>query len=247
MTISHVNSAAAAPTTPTIPAGLTTNPAYVAPSANSSSSTGTSASGGVSLGGTDFLTLMLAQLKNQDPTSPVDSNVFLTQLAELSTVQGITQLNTSFSTLSSSLAANQAMQASSLLGHQALVTSSSAQLAAGGTVSGVVNVPQTTSAVVLNIADSSGNVVRSIGLGAQAAGTAGFSWDGKQANGSLAPAGNYTFSVQYAGQTSSSAAATTAINGTVESVSMGAGSTGMTLNVAGVGSVPFSSLQQISN
>jgi flagellar basal-body rod modification protein FlgD len=199
------------------------------------------------LGGTDFLTLMLAQLKNQDPTSPVDSNTFLAQLAQLSEVQGITQLNTSFSTLSSSLAANQAMQASSLLGHQALVTSSSAQLAAGGTVSGVVNVPQTTSAVVLNIADSSGNVVRSIGLGAQAAGTAGFSWDGKQANGSLAPAGNYTFSVQYAGQTSSSAAATTAINGTVESVSMGAGSTGMTLNVAGVGSVPFSSLQQISN
>ena len=42
------------------------------------------------LGGTNFLTLMLAQLKNQDPTSPVDSNTFLTQLAQLSEVQGIT-------------------------------------------------------------------------------------------------------------------------------------------------------------
>jgi flagellar basal-body rod modification protein FlgD len=214
----------------------------------SSGSPGTGAiTGAATLGGTDFLTLMLAQLKNQDPTSPVDSNTFLTQLAQLSEVQGITQLNTSFSTLSSSLSANQALQASALLGHQAQVLSSTAQLAANGSVTGAVNVPQTTSSVVLNIADSSGTVVRSIGLGAQSAGLAGFAWDGKESNGSQAPAGTYTLSVQYAGQTKSSTAATTLVNGTVESVSMGAGSAGMTLNVAGVGSVPFSSLQQISN
>jgi flagellar basal-body rod modification protein FlgD len=215
-------------------------------STGSSSGTG-GITGAATLGGTDFLTLMLAQLKNQDPTSPVDSNTFLTQLAQLSEVQGITSLNTSFGTLSSSLSSGQALQASSLLGHQALVTSSTAQLAAGGSVSGAVNVPQTTSAVVLSIADSSGNVVQKLGLGAQAAGAASFTWDGKLANGTQAPAGTYTLSVQYAGQTSSSTAATTAVNGTVESVSMGAGSAGMTLNVAGVGSVPFSSLQQISN
>jgi flagellar basal-body rod modification protein FlgD len=199
------------------------------------------------LGGTDFLTLMLAQLKNQDPTSPVDSNTFLTQLAQLSEVQGITQLNTSFSSLSSSLSPSQALQASSLLGHQALVSSPTAQLAANGTVTGAVNVPQTTSSVVLSVADSSGNVVRTIGLGAQSAGLANYSWDGKETNGSQAPAGTYTLTAQYAGQTKTSTAATTLVNGTVESVSMGAGSAGLTLNVAGVGSVPFSSLQQISN
>jgi flagellar basal-body rod modification protein FlgD len=216
----------------------------------SSTGNGTSSSGvngGATLGGTDFLTLMLAQLQNQDPTSPVDSNTFLTQLAQLSEVQGITSLNTSFSALSSSLSSNQAMQASSLLGHQALVTSPTAQLAANGTVTGAVNVPQNTSAVVMSIADSSGKVIQTLGLGAQSTGLANFSWNGKEADGSQAPAGTYTLSVQYAGQTSSSTAATTLVNGTVESVSMGAGSTGMTLNVAGVGSVPFSSLQQISN
>jgi flagellar basal-body rod modification protein FlgD len=199
------------------------------------------------LGGTDFLTLMLAQLKNQDPTSPVDSNTFLAQLAQLSEVQGITQLNTSFSSLSSSLAGNQALQASSLLGHQAQVLSSTAELAASGSVTGAVSVPQSTSSVTLSIADAGGNVVRTIGLGAQSAGLASYSWDGKESNGSQAPPGTYTLVAQYAGQTKTSAAATTLVNGTVESVSMGAGSTGMTLNVAGVGSVPFSSLQQISN
>jgi flagellar basal-body rod modification protein FlgD len=215
-------------------------------------STGTSGgSGGVNgaatLGGTDFLTLMLAQLQNQDPTQPVDSNTFLTQLAELSEVQGITQLNTSFSSLSSSINANQALQASSLLGHTALVTSTTAQLAAGGSISGAVSVPQNTSAVVVSIQDASGNVVQTLGLGAQSAGNASFTWDGKEQSGALAPAGTYTFNVQYAGQTSSSTAATTMMSGTVESVSMGSGSTGLTLNVAGVGSVPFSSLQQIND
>ncbi len=196
------------------------------------------------LGGTDFLTLMLAQLKNQDPTSPVDSNTFLTQLAQLSEVQGITSLNTSFSALSSSLSS---LPAASLLGHQVQVKSSTADLAANGTVTGAVNVPQTTSSVVLSIADSSGNVVRTIGLGAQSAGLANFSWDGKEADGSQAPAGTYTLSTQYAGQTKTSTVAGTLVNGTVESVSIGAGSAGMTLNVAGVGSVPFSNLQQVSN
>ncbi len=213
----------------------------------SGSSTGSTATSATTLGGTDFLTLMLAQLKNQDPTSPVDSNTFLTQLAQLSEVQGITQLNTSFSTLSNSMSANQALQASSLLGHQALVRSPTAQLAANGNVRGAVSVPQTTSSVVLSIADSGGNVVRSIGLGAQSAGLVNYAWDGKESNGSQAPAGTYTLSVSYAGETKTSTAATTLVNGTVESVSMGAGSAGLTLNVAGVGSVAFSSLQQISN
>src|SRR3979409_2689713 len=122
------------------------------------SGTGAAANSATTLGGTNFLTLMLAQLKNQDPTSPVDSNTFLSQLAQLSEVQGITQLNTSFSTLSSSLSANQALQASSLLGHQAQVLSPTAELAANGSVTGAVNVPQTTSPGLPNIADSSGTV-----------------------------------------------------------------------------------------
>src|SRR5260370_13561652 len=136
---------------------------------NSPSGAG-AANSATTLGGTDFLTLMLAQLKNQDPTSPVDSNTFLQQLASLSEVQGITALNTSFSTLSNSLSSGQALQASSLLGHQALVSSGTANLAAGATVTGAINVPQTTSQVVLNISDASGALVKQINLGAQSAG-----------------------------------------------------------------------------
>ena len=224
------------------------NPNYTGPTAASSSSD-TSASGaaaGATLGGTNFLTLMLAQLKNQDPTSPVDSNQFLNQLASLSTVQGITQLNTSFGSLSTSLVSSQALQASSLLGRQALVASTTANLAASGAVSGAIDVPQTTSQAVVNISDSSGALVRQINLGAHSTGLANFSWDGKLQDGSQAAAGQYTLSAQFAGATGATAASTY-VNGTVQSVTMGAGQTGLTLNVSGLGSVPFSGVKQISN
>ena len=241
--------AAARTNLPTTGTGTPTGSAPTTGTGNGTGSSGTAgaASAPGTLGGTDFLTLMLAQLQNQDPTSPVDSNTFLTQLAQLSEVQGITSLNTNFSTLSNSLTSNQALQASSLLGHQAMVNSSTATLAAGATVTGAVNVPQTTSQVTLSISDSSGALVSQINLGAQSAGLANFSWNGTMGNGSQAPAGTYTLTAEYAGAVSGGTAATTLVNGTVESVSMGAGSTGLTLNVSGVGSVPFSSVQQISN
>jgi flagellar basal-body rod modification protein FlgD len=232
----------------TTPATLFPNPNYTGTTAAIPSSTSGSGStdGTATLGGTNFLTLMLAQLKNQDPTSPVDSNQFLNQLASLSTVQGITQLNTSFGALSTSLVSSQALQASSLLGHQALVSSTTANLTANGSVSGAVDVPQTTSQAVVNVSDSSGALVRQINLGAQSTGLANFSWDGKQQDGSQAPAGTYTLSAQFAGGTGATAASTY-VNGIVQSVTMGAGQTGLTLNVSGLGSVPFSGVKQISN
>lgn len=230
-----------AATTPAAPA------AGSASTASSSTSAAASGSGGVSLGGTDFLTLMLEQLQNQDPTSPVDSNVFLTQLAELSEVQGITQLNTSFTNLSSSLVGNQAMQASSLLGNQALVPSSTATLAsAGATVTGAVAVPQTSSSVIVNVADSSGNLVQQINLGAQSTGIANFSWNGTEANGSAAPAGQYSVTAQVSG-VATGTNISTYINGTIQSVTMGSGTTGMSVNVAGQGAVLLSNVAQISS
>jgi flagellar basal-body rod modification protein FlgD len=242
MIIAHTH---AAP--PTATGGTNgTTPTGGSTSSGSSTANGGSASS-VTLGGTDFLTLLLAQLQNQDPTSPVDSNQFLSQLASLSEVQGINQLNNSFSTLSSTLSSNQALQASSLLGHQVLAASSTGNLAtAGATLTGAVSVPQTSSQVTLNITNSAGVLVDSINLGAQPAGLANFSWNGETSSGSAAPAGTYTLSAQVAG-VASGTAITTLVNGTVDSVTMGAGTTGLTLNVAGLGSVPYSSVQQISN
>ena len=220
------------------------NPNYTASSSSAGTTSSSTTSGGVSLGGTDFLTLMLAQLKNQDPTSPIDSNTFLTQLAQLSEVQGIQQLNTSFS---GSLAASQTMQASSLLGHAVLATSGSATTAAAGdTVSGAVVVPQTSTDVQLNILNSAGVAVKTLDLGAQSAGSAAFSWDGTENDGSKAPAGTYTLSATVNG-VASGTNIVTQVAGTVDSVTMASGTSGLTLNVAGIGSVAFSNVVAIAN
>lgn len=243
MIISHTHA-----TTGTNGASGSTGTGSTTGTTGNSSSTGSgSTANGVTLGGTDFLTLMLAQLKNQDPTSPVDSNEFLSQLASLSEVQGINQLNNSFSTLSNSMVSSQALQASSLLGHNVLAASSTGTLStAGASLSGAVSVPQTTSQVTLNISNSAGVLVKSINLGAQSAGLADFTWNGVGSDGTAAPAGTYTLSAVVAG-VSTGTAVTTLVSGTVDSVTMGAGTAGLTLNVAGLGSVPFSSVQQISN
>jgi len=233
-------SAASQPTTPT------PTPAAGAASGSSGSSASTAVAG-TTLGGTDFLTLMLAQLKNQDPTSPVDSNTFLNQLAELSEVQGITQLNSSFSTLSNSLVSSQAMQASSLLGRTALVPSSSVDLTSpGAAITGAVAVPQNSSQVLLNVKNSAGEVVQQINLGAQASGISNFTWNGTLSNGAQAPAGQYTLTAQVSG-VSAGTTINTYVNGVIDSVTMGSGTTGMSVDVAGQGPVALSNVLQISN
>lgn len=194
----------------------------------------------------EFLTLMLAQLKNQDPTKPTDSTAFLGQLAQISQVQGLAQLNDSFSTLSSSLTSNQALQASSLLGRTALVESGTVTLGSSGSVSGAVDLPASSGKVVVNIVDSSGSLVQQISLGTQSAGLVDFTWDGTLADGTRAPAGAYSLSAQYAGTDGKAVSADTLVNTTVQSVTMGSGSSGLTLNLSGVGSVAFSNVRRIS-
>lgn len=207
---------------------------------------GSSLSRAATLDQNEFLTLMLAQLKAQDPSKPVDSATFLGQLAQISQVQGLAQLNDSFSSLASSISSNQALQASSLLGRSALVSSGSALLGSSGGVTGAVDLPASSGRVAVNIFDASGALVQQINLGAQPQGLADFTWDGRLANGARAPAGTYSIGAQYAGGDGKAVSATTLINSTVQSVTMGSGNSRFTLELAGAGSVPFANVRRIS-
>src|SRR5471030_813101 len=102
------------------------SPTSTNPLASGASASNSPASGVGGLTMNDFLTLMTAQLKNQDPLNPTDSNQFLSQLSELSTVEGISQLNTSMSTLSNSMLSSQALTSAALVGKGILAPASSA-------------------------------------------------------------------------------------------------------------------------
>ncbi len=68
-----------------------------------------------------FLTLLVAQLKNQDPTNPMQNNELTTQLAQISTVSGIEKLNTTLGSVSGQINSAQSLQAASLIGHGVMI------------------------------------------------------------------------------------------------------------------------------
>ena len=197
------------------------------------------------LGQDAFLKLMITQLKNQDPFKPLASGEFLSQLAQFSTVAGVKDLQTSFKDMSTALVSNQALQASSLLGRSVLVNRTSGLLNAGGTLSGAVDVPASASSVVVNVTDQNGQVVRQFNLGAQGKGLASYDWDGKLADGSAAAPGIYKVSAQLMVNGKSQSAANVLVNARVESVTIGADKSGLTLSLEGLGDIAFSDVRQI--
>jgi len=166
-----------------------------------SSATGTSAQ---NLSDT-FLKLLVAQMNNQDPLNPVDNSQVTSQMAQISTVTGISTLNSTVGKLVSQLQQSQAVQSSQLAGHTVLVPGSSLTLASTSTSSsgasqalaayGGLSLAQAADSVSVAVKDSSGKTVRTINLGALGAGVQDFSWDGTTDSGAQAAAGSYSYSV----------------------------------------------------
>jgi flagellar basal-body rod modification protein FlgD len=188
-----------------------------------------------------FYKLLVAQMKNQDPTAPMDNAQMTSQIAQMNTVSGINQLNTTVKSLASTLQGSQAMQSASLLGRQVLVPGTSLQLSQGQANFGA-NLSQAVDTTNVTINDSSGKTVRTLALGAQPAGIQNFAWDGTNDAGQTAPDGAYTFGMQ-ASQNAQAVTATTLSSGLVQSVSMA--TSGLKLNLSGLGNVVFSDLQQV--
>jgi flagellar basal-body rod modification protein FlgD len=189
-----------------------------------------------------FLTLIVAQLENQDPLNPLDNTEITSQLAQMSTVQGIEQLNTQLTSLVDSLAQTQAVQASSLIGNTVLVPGANLTLSDGEAFGGV-NLSSAADQVTVSILDSSGKVVQTQTLGANEAGNVLFSWDGSTSSGETAPDGAYTFEVS-ASNGSSSVTAEALQLGTVSALTRTT-SGSFRLDLGSLGMYDFSDVQQI--
>ncbi|WNN46029.1 MULTISPECIES: flagellar hook assembly protein FlgD [Winslowiella] len=157
----------------------------------SSSSTASSASDLQS----NFLTLLVTQLKNQDPTNPMENNELTTQLAQINTVSGIEKLNTTLGSISGQINSNQSLQASALIGHGVMVTGSQILAGSGQTTPFGFELANAADKTTVTIRDASGSVVRTLDLGSQTAGVHTFSWDGTLTDGTTAPDGKYSFTL----------------------------------------------------
>ncbi len=195
------------------------------------------------LGQEQFLELMTAQLQNQDPLKPMENGDFLAQIAQFSTVEGIGDLNENFSALSESLVSNQALQATNLVGHRVLAPTGVAALSQGGSIRGSIELPTASGEVIVNVYDQTGEVVRRLELGSQAAGSVDFQWDGLKNDGTFATPGNYFISAE-AGIDGQFESVETLLASEVRSVTL-SNSGGLLLDLEGIGSLDFSEVRQI--
>jgi len=188
-----------------------------------------------------FLTLLVTQLRNQDPLNPMDNAQITSQMAQISTVTGIDKLNATLQSMAASFSADQSLQATAMIGRSVLVPGSALQLQ-NGAAQGGIDLPQAADTVVVSIRDGSGQVVHKFDLGAQAAGVLGFQWDGATDSGASALPGSYSFSVE-AVQGGKKFDATALALGLVSGVTQG--KDGVALKVNGMGSVPLADLRQV--
>ena len=158
---------------------------------SSSSSTGNSAQDLQN----QFLTMLVTQLQNQDPTNPMDNSQLTTQLAQINTLSGIEKLNTTLGSISGQITTSQSLQTSTLIGHGVMIDGSQVLVGSGTTTPFGVSLTSASTATSATIKDASGNTVSTVDLGALSAGVHTFSWDGTLTDGSTAPDGKYTVSI----------------------------------------------------
>lgn len=202
---------------------------------------------------TDFLKLLTTQMQNQDPMKPMDNTQFVAQMAQFSSLEGITQLNETVAGFQESVQSSQVMQASALVGKAAMVKGDTAHLyhmqqADGSTapsgILGAVDVPTGASKMSVEITNASGQVVKTIDVPVDGSDRPSFSWDGRLKDGRMAPEGNYqvtaTATVDGKGQ-----APQTYVGAVIESV--GVTKNGPELNLDGLSSVKLPDIVEIIN
>lgn len=208
------------------------------------------------LGQSAFLELMITQLENQDPLSPQDNTEFIAQLAQFSSVESLDKLNNNFDSFANNFVANQALQASTLVGRSVTVPTDTTTLQTGGVVNASIDVPSSTSDLNVNIYSEAGELVDQLTLGPQPQGEVVLRWDGLSAevNGELLdwqssnengqPSGTYRFEVT-TDIDGESTELDTALSANVNSVTVGANGT-LTLNLDGVGAVNLADIKQFN-
>jgi flagellar basal-body rod modification protein FlgD len=188
-----------------------------------------------------FMTLLLTQVRNQDPLNPLDNSEMTSQLAQISTVNGVEKLNRTMQAMAESALANQQFQAGGLIGRGILSEGSSIVLENGRATGGLV-LQEPADRVYVRVLAANGEQVATLDLGARGAGISAFEWDGGTGTGATAADGLYRFEVD-AVRGAEKVPVETLGFGRVQSVTLGAGET--LLNTSGLGSLAMEAIRQI--
>jgi len=149
------------------------------------------------LGKDDFMNLLLAELKYQDPTSPMDTEKILTQTSQLATLESSDKTNKALEDLTKSLGSAQQFSTIAAIGKMADIGSDSIVLKKGDSSTFELYFPTDVDEGTINIKDNNGNIVKSIDLATQPKGVHQFTWDGKGLSGEDVEDGVYHIDANY--------------------------------------------------
>jgi flagellar basal-body rod modification protein FlgD len=170
------------------------------------------------LGKDDFMKLLVTQLSTQDPLSPMDSKDFGAQLAQFSSLEQMTNVNTNLVALQQMQGVASAASAVTLIGKKVDAQGNGVQLKSGAPQSLGYSLAQDASSVAVDVFDAAGNKVTTLKGGNQSAGVNSMQWLGKDASGNTLPDGAYTFTVTASAANGAAVAATTYSTGLVTDV-----------------------------
>ena len=206
--------------------------------------TATTSKSSSEMGKQDFLTLFTAQLKSQNPLDPVKNEAFVAQLAQFSQLEALTNMQTSLENFVTSMSSERMLSSASLIGKKVSMADVPTALGETGGIDASIDLPSGASGVQLTVQDSQGRTVQDLIAGPQNPGTASLTWDGLDAMGNRAPAGNYRLVAQAVvnGKTTTVPVNTMT---TVRAISTNASDGAVSLQVDGNQSVLLKNVQRI--
>ncbi|MBN1380275.1 MAG: flagellar hook assembly protein FlgD [Deltaproteobacteria bacterium] len=177
------------------------------------------------LGKEDFMQLLIAQLKNQDPLDPMENTDFVAQLAQFSTLEQLTNMNTEIQTQGVNQMTLGYAQSVSMIGKEVIAQSGDAVTVSGDTATLNYELTDDAQTVYISIYDRNGNLVDSIEESNKTPGMNKTTWDCSNME-----KGDYTFQVSAADASGNSVTASTRMSGTVTAVHFKNNSITLTVN-----------------
>ena len=214
-----------------------------ASAAAQAATTANAGKGQTTLGQADFLKLLTAQMSYQDPFNPVDNTQMVAQMAQFSSVAGISQMNTTLSAIATKLGATSTADAMNYVGKTVLTQGKTAYARSAGGIAGAVELDSAATDVQVTIADANGATLKTLSLGPQPAGTVNYDWDGITDLGTQAGSGPFTVTAA-AANAGTTVGSRGLVWAPVQSVSLPAGGP-PGLNVTGLGAVAVSAVRQV--
>lgn len=198
------------------------------------------------LGQSDFLQLLTTQLKNQDPLKPIDNEAFVAQMAQFSSVAGISEMNSKLNDISGKLGPDPVTVAASLVGKSALVASNKLALDENGKANIAADLPPGITDATLRLSDSSGRLLRTIKIADGTTGLATREWDGTDNSGRKTTSADILVSAT--GKTEQGEVRLDTFTwAKIDRASVQSSGKPMTVYLSGIGEHPVNSIRQISN